>query len=204
VRRTGRSWRESSRTRRALSDAAARLFAERGYEETTIADLAAAVDISPRTFFSYFPAKEDVLFADIDDRIAALSELELRQPGERLLDALRRVAGQVAEWLAGELGDEGSEPRRRMEIVQRIIERRPSLQAAVLVRLRAADRTLASRLHAAYPDEMDEILAAAVVGAFAAGLRAGADVPPGSPPSVGQPNQVIDRVLRLLEHGLGT
>ena len=92
---TGLRQRKKARTRRALADAAMLLFAERGYEETTVADLAAAVDIAPRTFFSYFPAKEDVLFADIDDRIAALAQLELRQPGEPLVDATRRMAGQL-------------------------------------------------------------------------------------------------------------
>ena len=47
-------WRErkKQKTRRALADAATRLFADRGYEETTIADLAMAAEIAPRTFFS--------------------------------------------------------------------------------------------------------------------------------------------------------
>src|SRR6266700_1987789 len=148
--------RKKRRTRRALADAAARLFAERGYEETTIADLSAAADISPRTFFSYFPAKEDVLFADIDDRIAALSELELRRPGERLRDAIRRVAGEAMGSVMLDVGGEETEIRRRT------VASRPSLQAAALLRVWAAERALAGRLHAAYPDELDPVAAAAV------------------------------------------
>ena len=50
------------RTRDAIVDAALKLFDKRGYEQTTIADIAAAADIAPRTFFGYFPSKEAVLF----------------------------------------------------------------------------------------------------------------------------------------------
>ena len=52
--------RKRVRTRQALIDAAAELFARRGYEGTTIADIAASADVSTRTFFSYFASKEDV------------------------------------------------------------------------------------------------------------------------------------------------
>jgi len=194
--------RKKDRTRRALVDAAMRLFADRGYEETTIADLADAADIAPRTFFSYFAAKEDVLFADVDDRISALAELELRRPGERPLDALRRLGGEVAARISVNREDDGSEATRRAKVTRRIIDSRPSLHGAVLLRLRAADQMLASRLHGAFQDELDEVFAAAVVGAFTAGLRAAAEAAPGSPPSATDPQHVIDRVLGLLEHGL--
>ncbi|MGD1053056.1 MAG: TetR family transcriptional regulator [Candidatus Dormibacteria bacterium] len=189
--------RKKVRTRRALADAAVGLFAERGYEETTIADLAAAVEIAPRTFFSYFPAKEDVLFADIDDRIAALAKVDLRQPGERLLPAAQRMAGQLAKQVLWESADVKAEAR------QRIIEGQPSLQAALLLRLRAADQMLAARLLAAYPDEVDEVIAAAVVGAFTSALRTAAAAAPGRGPSAGEVQRVIGRVVRLLQHGLG-
>ncbi len=190
-------WRErkKQKTRRALADAATRLFADRGYEETTIADLATAAEIAPRTFFSYFTSKEDVLFADVDDRIATLSRLELRHPHESLREGLRRVAGEVVKSVLGDLRGE------KADIRIRIIGGQPSLQAAALLRQRAAEKMLSGRLEAAYPDELDTVLAAAVVGAFTSAIRAGAEESR-SRPSGRDVEIVVDRVRRLLEHGL--
>src|SRR3954447_5092285 len=87
--RTGLRERKKRRTRHAIATAALRLFAERGYEETTIADIAAAADIAPRTFFGYFPSKEDVVFAEVDDRLGEVAErLATREPGETPLQAI--------------------------------------------------------------------------------------------------------------------
>ncbi|MGL5849421.1 MAG: TetR family transcriptional regulator, partial [Phycicoccus sp.] len=57
-----------------------RLFAERGYAATTVADIARAADIAPRTFFGYFPTKEAVLFEPLDALVARLERALLDRP----------------------------------------------------------------------------------------------------------------------------
>lgn len=86
-------WREQKRerTRNALREAAFRLFAEHGYENTTVARIAAEAGVSHMTFFRYFPAKEDVVLHDDYDPM--LEELVRAQPPGK--SPLRRVRDAV-------------------------------------------------------------------------------------------------------------
>jgi AcrR family transcriptional regulator len=96
--------RKKQRTREQIVDAAMGLFAERGYQATTIADIATAADIAPRTFFSYFPSKEAVVFHNVDRDLDRLADaLRDRLPGETAFDALRRwIDAMFDEWMAEE------------------------------------------------------------------------------------------------------
>ena len=94
--------RKKQRTREQIIEAAMGLFAERGFHATTIADIASAADVAPRTFFSYFPSKEAVVFHNVDRNLEGLaSTLRDRLPGETAFDALRRwIDAMYDEWMA--------------------------------------------------------------------------------------------------------
>ena len=85
----GLAARKKQRTRQRLAEAAAELFYERGYDATTIDDIAAAVDVSPRTFYRYFPTKEDLVVAIGETSIESfLAALGARPSDEPLLAAV--------------------------------------------------------------------------------------------------------------------
>lgn len=80
--------RKKAKTRLAIRHAAYRLFAEQGYEATTVDQIAAAAEVSPSTFFRYFPAKEDVILSDEYDS-ALVDALAARPADEPVLLSLR-------------------------------------------------------------------------------------------------------------------
>jgi AcrR family transcriptional regulator len=82
--------RKKQKTRESIQRTALRLFEKQGYEETTIEQIAAAVEISPSTFFNYFPTKEDVVLYDAYDPVAIRMFLE-RPRDEPLEVSLREV-----------------------------------------------------------------------------------------------------------------
>jgi AcrR family transcriptional regulator len=82
--------RKKQRTRESIASSALELFAQRGYHATTVADIAAAADVSERTVFTYFPTKEDILFSDHAAFRERLAEALANRPdGASALDTLR-------------------------------------------------------------------------------------------------------------------
>jgi AcrR family transcriptional regulator len=162
--------RKKQRTRQALIDAAFTLISRRGYEQTTVADIAEAADVSTRTFFLHFPAKEDVLLADGEQRIElALAVIADAAPGNPPGDVLVRAFTEMVthNWehdLASGLG------ALRVKLAATV----PALQAAMLLRLFAAQRTLTVALEHAYADRLDPIDAASAVGALTGAVVAAA------------------------------
>jgi AcrR family transcriptional regulator len=104
LRREPNAWeglrnRKKVKTRLAIEDAALELFAEQGFQETTVEQIAARAEISTTTFFRYFPGKADVILSDQDAQLPALRQAILdRPPEENDLVALRRALEHV--WVA--------------------------------------------------------------------------------------------------------
>jgi AcrR family transcriptional regulator len=82
--------RKKLKTRRAIRAAAFRLFAEQGYDGTTVDQIADAAEVSPSTFFRYFPTKEDLVVTDDYDPVMEAA-LRARPAGEPLLVAVREA-----------------------------------------------------------------------------------------------------------------
>ncbi|MFJ8464905.1 TetR family transcriptional regulator [Streptomyces swartbergensis] len=134
--------RKKQRTRDALLRAALELFATRGYEETTVDDIAAAVDVSQRTFFRYFAGKEETAF--YVPRLAETQVVEAvraRPPEEAPLEALRRAV--LESWDTINETIEEIVPVDLHMRVYRVIESTPALLAAHLRRAAELEEELA-------------------------------------------------------------
>jgi AcrR family transcriptional regulator len=152
--------RKRERTRQAIVAAAMELFERDGYERTTIADIAAAADIGTRTFFSYFASKEDVLFPEAADRLgAAVAAIAARAPDDRPADVLVRALQQV-----GMFSDDLTGPQAALRL--RLTRDVASVRGRGLQVQFDVQAEIARHLHAAFADELDEVGAAALVGAF--------------------------------------
>jgi len=187
--------RKRQRTRQALIDAATDLFERFGYDATTVADIAAAADIGTRTFFSYFASKEEVLFPEVDARVrAALDAIANRRPDDRPADLLLNALRDVGP----------------ADMVGRLAALRLRLTAAVpAVRGRAlqiqldAQREIARHLRAAFPDELDEVDAAALVGAFMGAVTGALQVLLADPDAIpADPEILRERLCRATDAAL--
>src|SRR6266536_1455580 len=122
------------RTRRAvrgeLAQLAVGLFVEKGYDETTIDDLAAAAGMSKRTFFRYFASKEELVMGKYEILGEQLAEdLAARPAGEPIWVSLRQVFGQVVDHV--ESGARGT----ASVAMEKIVRDHPALNASYLERV---------------------------------------------------------------------
>jgi AcrR family transcriptional regulator len=134
------------RTRRAvqkeITETANALFVERGFEATTIDDIAAAVGMSQRSVFRYFATKEDIVLGKfdlvVDDMLAAL---RARPAGEEIWTSLHRVFG-VLVFLAESPGHE-----EMVEPIHRVVFETPALLAGYLQKLQQMQDAVVAELH---------------------------------------------------------
>src|SRR5215204_6850725 len=84
--------RKKRAAREAIASTARRLFAERGFDAVTVAEVAAAADVSEKTVFNHFPTKEDLAFAGREEGIARLvADIIERPPGASVLAVFRAL-----------------------------------------------------------------------------------------------------------------
>lgn len=189
---TGLLARRKERTRKELAEAAMRLFMERGYDATTVDEIAAAVEISPRTFFRYFPTKGDIVLAlsrtTFEELAGALRD---RPPGEPPAAALAAAVAVV-------LSDDPEEVRAFERLLaDNVGLRRAWLQASHADRQLLAS-VLAERMGLDPAGLRPRVLASAVTSAVDTALEvwaAGKDN--GTPPMA-----VVEEAIALLTEPL--
>jgi AcrR family transcriptional regulator len=193
---TGLRERKKERTRQQLAQVALELFDEKGFGATTIDDIAGACDVSVRTFFRYFASKEDVLFADSDDRLQRLlAALSDRPPAESPMVAIRAAFGAlVADYKDGR---------------EWMVRRHRILKADEHLRNRAAERqaswedALAGVLRARPGKAIPPLELQLIVGAATTAMRAASRVWADGG-GRGDLPKLIDEAFDRLMRGLGT
>jgi AcrR family transcriptional regulator len=190
--------RKRQHTQQALISGAMRLFEEKGYEQTTVAQIAATAQVSTKTFFNYFTSKDEVLFPHLSGRIdAAVALIEHRRPDEHMADVLiRAMQHMLADALTAEV-DGGLAAVRLPMILSE-----PAVQAATLHRYFLAEARLAEALHRAYPEALDPPAAAAVIGSVMGAVLAAALVCLQQGDSTEQLEAAVQRAIGIAVAGL--
>lgn len=166
--RASRRERRKQETRLALERAALRLFAEKGYEHTTVEEIAATADVAVRTFFRYFSSKQHVLFGDVaHQRINRLrAALAASPPGTSPLEAVRAVLDAL---------DLDRDEQGQIRLRLRLMDRQPSLVGMYLLLNYELRQILvdfvATRAGLASTDSYPLLVAGAAVTSWDAALR---------------------------------
>ena len=165
---TGRRERNKRERRRRLEDVALELFEREGFDKTTIEQIAGEAELAPRTFFSYFATKDDLVLADYSERLERiLTELEQRPDNEPAWDALRASFATVA----ADYESEHDRIRRRFTIMASnpsVFARSLHLQAGWE---QALTQRLTTRLGARADDPAPRLLAATALAVMRASLQ---------------------------------
>lgn len=135
--------RKKRQTRERIRACAIRLFLDRGYENTTVAEIAAAADVSHMTFFRYFPTKQDVV--DLDDNPKELAELIKGRPaGKSALGAVHEATLELLD--RADHADRAD--RKALLEVARLIMDNAALRAWLWEKHRVRERAVADALAA--------------------------------------------------------
>ncbi|MEV5536386.1 TetR family transcriptional regulator [Saccharopolyspora shandongensis] len=185
--------RKKRATRQALQQAAVRLFLDRGMDAVTIEDICARAEVSPRTFFNYFTAKEEVLVPWDPESVASTARRILAQPAERSPLRVAHVAlGEAidAAMAAPIWRDQARLLRDHPEALRRIVLASRALEAAL------ADG-LAQRLGRDRADRYVRLLAATAITAMRSSIQSWHEADPDT-----DLHDFLDEAFDLLGRGL--
>jgi AcrR family transcriptional regulator len=197
---TGLRERKKQQTRELIAETARGLFAERGFEAVTVAEIARAADVSTQTVFNYFPTKEDLVYWRLESFEAELlATIRDRAPGESVLAAF----GRFVRAPRGMLGNPDAQARERLAALTRMIVESPSLLAREQQIFAGYTRDLADLLGG---DIAAQVAANAMMGVHRAlvDFTRARVVEGGRHPALADEVRAqADAALGLLERGLG-
>jgi AcrR family transcriptional regulator len=187
------------RTRQEIADTAMRLFATRGFDHVTVAEVAEEAGVSEKTVFNYFPTKEDLFYDEVPAREEALRQaIRGRRPGESILTALRRLQSGECQRLSSP-GFAG---------FARVIEESPALRAKELEVMARFVLVLTESIRDELGvDERDARVAAGLIVSihrqlFLAARKQALEGKHG-PAAARRLRADLERAYQFLEHGLG-
>jgi AcrR family transcriptional regulator len=187
--------RKKQQTRDAIARAALELFAERGYDETTLAEIAEAADVSPRTIFAYFDSKEEILFCDAPAQLGELKHaLADRPEGSTTVDALRDLLSAIPP------------PDELAMLRKRIISASPALNLKLRARVAELEPLLAQSFAKDLGTDPDDVRAVLIAASATAAFKTVHDrfdtEELGETISHDDVIAVVDEVLEFLRGGL--
>jgi AcrR family transcriptional regulator len=184
--------RKKAKTRLAIREHAMALFKDQGYDKTTVEQIAAAAEVSPSTFFRYFPSKEEVVLQDDYDALL-IAAFHAQQVDVPPLRALRNAISEV--FLSMPEGQQAQEAER-IRLMTAVPELRARMLAQVSEMIQMLAEAVAERVGRQSDDFEVRTFAGALVG-VALGIAAGS----GDDPASDYLRQ-FDRALTLLQAGL--
>ncbi len=148
--------RKKEQTRQLIAETAWRLFAERGFDAVTVAEVAAAADVSEKTVFNHFATKEDLAFAGRQERLKRLlADIAQRPPGASVLDVFRALTTTVIDDFVVP-GDED------LLAVAKIIRGSPALQERLMVRWESGAAAITAAIAETSGADDDDLMPAIV------------------------------------------
>ena len=196
----GRRESNRQRTRGGIASAAMGLFATRGFDAVTVAEVAREAGVSEKTVFNHFPTKEDLFFDEVPARLQALvAAVRDRKPGVSVLESLLQLQLRGLQRLTSE----------QFAVFARILDESPALRVKELDVMRQFGDTLAETLRVELGlDALDAHVAANALSSvqwqFFRNARAPALAGRHGPAAARRLRAELTRSYELLERGLGS